>query len=835
MKQRSIDRSITHRLVRRIAPAGLAVWLVAVWSCGTTAALAQLRAQRMVGAFAVAPTQVPTQATSDKAVLKTDADLEALLAKAEHYLEEGNYRIATRIWQEVMGRCGDTLYSTDGEIYYSIGRQVEKRIAQLPADGLRTYRISADAGAMEILAAQGTSDRTAALNRIVSEYFLSSLGDDAALELASHFLDGFDFVGAGRLLQRVVDDYPDPSIPLDQVWSRIAICQAFAGNHDAAAVALKQARSSGPSINESLLDRIATEIKDAANQTVAAARSDQLLLTRLGNSRRTGVMPALPESILKTDLRPSFEYRIEPKKSFTEVANADSLGRAEVGDDVEKIPLSELERTLYKRWQEKECTPTGYLLIDEQRVYYKSIADVTVWNKSNPTPEVVWRPAWLNQFIIDDGTRIQVNLQNAYGGRRGPKREELSDDSEIFFLGDHIAQSMSLHQGVFYTVEGPSYDMTDGRAPHARTQGNFQWGQLPRRTRTNFLTAYDARTGQLLWRIPTPKASTNTKPPPPAEGTEEANELEDIGFMSAPIGYGSLLIVPVNVGGSIYIYALDSRQQGKVVWRSFLTDEPAGGASFWSPIHLTLEGSDLFAVCGCGVLFVLEPATGGVRFARRYPRTGKPDRTAQQYGIPVERLILDGWSEDLAIPYRNVIIVMASDLNMIQAYDRQDGKLKWEAPLSAESEARVSYLIGVHEDLLFAGGTNEAIAYDLRGEGRMIWSASWTAREYFRDAKGKSYGRGMVTPDGVYQPIKDSILKLDLKSGKPLGHAGVRLGYEGVIGNLFSDGQKFWVVCANRVMALENLPASANDDSAAETAREANDEDPKASVEDDKH
>jgi outer membrane protein assembly factor BamB len=385
------------------------------------------------------------------------------------------------------------------------------------------------------------------------------------------------------------------------------------------------------------------------------------------------------------------------------------------------------------------------------------------------------------------------------------------DDAEIYLFGDLIAQSMSLHQGVLYNVEGPSYDVTDTRAPRSNNPGNFQWGQQPRRTRTNFLSAYDARTGQILWRIPAVKPQTAgpTEDPAVSGGGQDPSGSvgadEDIGFMAAPIGYGPLLLVPVNVGGSIYIYALDSRQQGKIVWRSYLTDEPAGGANYWAPIQLALEGSDLFAVCGSGALFVLEPATGMVRFARRYPRTGRPDRSLQEYGISAELMILSGWSEDIAIPYRDVILVLASDLNMIHAYDRQDGRLRWEAPLEAEPEQRVSYLIGIHNDMLFAGGNNELIAYDLKGEGRMVWTASWTARDYLRD--GKSFGRGMLTSNAIYFPVRDSILKLDLKTGEPMGRVGVRLGFEGQLGNLFSDGEKIWAVCANRLLALSNVPA----------------------------
>ncbi len=813
---KSVNAELQQSISQRVK---FAAWFAAIALLGgannPTSVVAQLRAldrpmmarPAIVMRGGVAAENAPVAQSNDKAILKTDADLEALLVKAQRYLEEGNFRIATRIWQEVIGRCGDTLYSTDGEIYYSVGRQVEKLIAQLPPDGLRTYRISADAGAAELLAALGPTDRTAALNRVVNEYFLSSGGDDAAFELSGQALDSFDFVGASRLLQRIVDDYPDPTVPLDQVWMRVAVCQAFVGNQDAAAIALKQAREMEGGATRQSIEHVANEIAAvAASESVSAARSDQFVSMRLGNAHRTGVMPSLPESVMQSDLKPVFEYRIEPKKSFSEVVHAQGLGQAAIGASIDKLPQSELERTLYNRWIEKGLAPTGFLLFDEQHVFYKSIADVTVWKRNEPTAEVIWRPAWLNQFIMDDGTRMRINLQNAYGGRRGGKRDEPGDDPEIFFFNDHIAQSMSLHQGVLYNVEGPNYDVTDPRAPRPSNPGNFQWGQLPRRTRTNFLTAYDARSGQLLWRMPSLQSTAANKSPDADADPDASRDAEDIGFMAAPIGYGSLLIVPVNVSGSIYIYAIDSRQQGKIVWRSYLTDEPAGGCAYWSPIHLALDGSDLFAVCGSGALFVLEPATGVVRFARRYPRTGRPDKTVRDFGISSELMILDGWSEDLAIPYRNVIIVMASDLNMIHAYDRQTGKLKWEAPLEAEPDSRVSYLIGIQDDLLYAGGTNELIAYDLKGEGRMIWTASWTARDYLKDDDAKSFGRGMITPDGIYLPIKDSILKMEPKTGKPLGHVGVRLGFEGRVGNLFSDGSKLWVVSANRLLALGNAP-----------------------------
>ena len=64
----------------------------------------------------------------------------------------------------------------------------------------------------------------------------------------------------------------------------------------------------------------------------------------------------------------------------------------------------------------------------------------------------------------------------------------------------------------------------------------------------------------------------------------------------------------------------------------------------------------------------------------------------------------------------------------------------------------------------------------------------------------------MLTPDGIYLPIEDSIWKFDLHgtgtSAKKIGSATVDLGTGAPIGNLFSDGQRIWVVGANRLYAL---------------------------------
>ena len=768
-----------------------------------------LRGGRLIAMPAVAtPVQEGSQdGVGGKATLKTDPDLEEVLKKAKRFLDDENYGVACKMWQVVLERSGDSLYSADGQIYYSMGRRVEQLVRQLPPEGLRTYRVTADANAKEILAEGSGEDRRTALSRVVKGYFMSSLGDDAAYELGCESLDRFDFVGAMRHLKRIVEDHPDPSVPLDQVWLRIGLCHAYSGNQQEAQAALTKARELSDDSSSIVFTSVVSEVKKAS-EFITQSESNRDWLVNHGNFRRQGVMPSLPAAVMESDLHPIFQYKIAPVKQSSRVVGDAYLGSAHVGDDArgdQHGPLNAVETKMVEKWKKRNWRPTGNLLFHEDRVIFKSLADLTVWPKSGQSNEVLWRPLWLNKFVIDDFTRIQQQMRQTYN--RGTKTSQPDNASEIFFFGDSIAQSMSIYRGVVYNVEGPSYDATD-RPRSDPTRGGFHYGTIPRRTRSNFLTAYDLETGYFLWRLPPPEflqKSAEKKPDP--DNPEEV----DIGFVSAPIGYGSFLLVPVNSGGAIYVYALDSKNEGKVIWKSYLTDEPSGGADPWSPVTLSLEGSDLYATCGSGAFFVLDPATGSVRFARRYARHGKPNQAMRRVVNQATLLEMDGWNEDMVIPYGNVAIVFASDMDMIYAYDRQTGQFAWKCPFEAQPDTKVDYLIGVHNHILYAGGSQEVIAYDLKGEGRMIWTASWTAREHFDDAT--SYGRGMLTADGIYLPIEDSILKLDLETGKPLARVGVSLDAKIPVGNLYSDGEKIWTVCGNRFYALGNIPESADEES----------------------
>ena len=777
-----------------------------------------------LGGFAIARSADESDPDIESSgVLKTDPDLESILQQAERIKDDGNYRVASQLWQAVLQQSGDSLYSGDGKTYFSLVQQVEAILAGLPPEGLSAYRVLADAEAKEILAQASGPNDTEALNQIVRSYFVSSFGDDAAFSLGCIYLDQYDFIGARRLFEKIVNQHPDPSVPKDELYSRIALCQAFLGDGNLAKQSLQQAADINSNSEQ-------VELIHRSLDQLGASPSDRSYLTSwvnpMGDARRYGTMPPLPKDAMSQDLAAVWQFYFAPQDTYKTAADVKGQilsGKEASGEDVIST-VANLEEELIASWRKKSWRPAGHLLLDGDLVYFKTGSDISVWNRnkvseliqsgniggrgvtiSNDSNEAVqWRSVWHNIFQIDEATQMLQMIRQNFNGRRTSVNRNSGSSSavptgmtEVQFFGDQIYQQMSIHKGQFYAIEGKSFGISH-RA--VKSTARPQWNSSIRRTRNNFLTAYDSVSGELLWTLPRQSGEeTNEAAPDAILEEEESPWISSGGFMSAPIGYGEILLVPVNTGGAISIYALDPKQEGKTIWKSFLCDEPETGAVPWSAINLSIEGSDLFVSCGMGVVFVLDPASGTIRFAKRYQRSGKRASGQQRNNWIPSRLSFEGWSSDIIVPYRQQMICFNSDSEAIVAYDRNTGKKIWRSEVSPIG-FKVDYILGVYNDMLYAAGSETLVAYDLAGTGRMVWGAE---QEF--DGK-QSLGRGLLTPDGIYMPVEDSIYHFDLNGdkgrSKVIAKAHVDLGTLAPVGNLYSDGQRFWVHGANRLYAL---------------------------------
>ncbi len=791
-------------------------------------------------AQAEAKARAQEERAMDLAVLKTDPDLEALMEKADRYMGDGNYRVASTLWQAVLERSGDALYSDDQETYYSMVQRVEKVLAALPPEGLKIYRVTADAEARELLARSGPQD-TGALSTVVQKYFISSIGDDAALTLGSIFLDRFDFSGARRMFEKIVKDHPDPSVPMDQVYLKIALCNSWLGDDSAAKAMLDRSvevsdRSEQPR-NFDLVSRSIGNLSFDSNTSEALS----IWKMPLGNASRVGVMPTPPQEFMDGPLVAAWQFYFLPKNTRSDRRDFEGIVRAgrSAWGSANMSTRNTVERNLIESWSKKDWRPAGEVLFDEQRVFFRSVADVTAWDKQKvnqhienalsapPVPEpfkssapskgdeaskriaksISWRSVWRNSFEIDTKTMVTTMQRSRFGGyqNRNKKKESPFPTTlpEVQFFGDKIASSMSIHQENLYALEGRRFDVKNRYGTKRISQ--FR-NRSVRRLRDNFLTAYDRATGQVQWSLPQVKARDEKGQEVDDVGEIESEEfISSGGFMAAPIGFGNLIIVPVNNSGAIYAYALDPGNGGKTVWRSFLCDEAETSANAWSPIEMSIDGSDLFVSCGMGVVFSIDPASGVVRFARRYQRDGRSNAFSfgRSFNAPRYKHF-EGWSSDVVIPWSNQIIVFSSDRNTIEAYDRDGEQLLWKCDSNPMSDGEVDYVIGVYNDVLYVGGFKTVIAFELKREGAILWGG----REMFGDQKSR--GKAMLTPDGVFVPVEDSIIQYSLvgDDGKAdeMDAVKVDLGTGAPVGNLYSDGQRIWVHGASRLYALQPDP-----------------------------
>ncbi len=740
------------------------------------------------------------------AMLKTDPDLVALLNKADQYQKDGNYQVAIRYWQTVLEQSGDTLYSDNGETYYSMTERVESILTELPLEGLRAYRISADANAKEIMAQSKGDFDVEILSKIVKSYFISSLGDEAAYQLAGIFMDQFDFVAATRLLRKITDQYPSPSVSMGDVWLKLSVAYTYLGDTTMAQQALANAQQIGGTSSA-----IARDIRSFVESSPKLSDNSLVMgdwTMRMGGPRRHGLMNRLPDGYLDHDLAATWQYYFSPLSTFDESNYSGNVLMGDAAHDTDRVfaTVDSKESNLIHKWRERRWRPSADLLIYDDQVLFKTGGDVTVWDRQ-PEESPRWRPLWFNKYVEDDASRMLREMMVSYG-RRTTAGGQVPDDSlAIQYFSDRVHQSTSVYRGVVYNVEGENYSVT-GKPPREPTSSRrgFQYGQLPKRNRVNALTAYDARTGKLLWRQPPvselkEQPSTSTKQDPQSD---VGNPFEGIGFMSAPVGVGDLVLVPIIQGGAISLYALHSGN-GELVWRAYLCDDPASGGQPYSPIDITVDGSSAYVTCGTGVLFAVDPLTGGIQFARRYERSGKEDSSLQHIGVSGQ-MIMDGWEHDLVIPIGNILLLFSSDYSAIWAIDRQTAKFIWRTE-NRPFNSKFEYLIGIHGDKIYLGGQDSIAAVSISAQGRWEWV------EEFGDEI--SFGRAMVTPDGIYVPIEDSIAQYSLDGqngrGELVRRVGVRLGTNAPVGNLYSDGEKIWVVGANRLYALSKLTSTSKE------------------------
>jgi outer membrane protein assembly factor BamB len=747
------------------------------------------------------PGAAPAQAAAG-ANLRTDPEVERLLERAAEFAVQKRYDLATVLWQKILDESQDTLLTRDNRKYTSIAAEVERTLAELPREALAVYRLTADGQAKELLAAGEQGDLEAAQADVVRRFFFSSHGDDAAYSLGCLALDRHDFVGAHRLFHKILAEHPDSSVPRGEVLLRQAVASSRLGDTAVAKTLLANvAGAPGSRPSARLVAAVESDIERQRTVRQALVEASGDWHAELGRPDRGGRMKAPPLDSLRSLLTDTWWY--DTRLAPGDIAGASSAAAPFVGPFTGKARLRRVPTVLIdnsregmlRRWKDNRWLPATRMLVDGGRIYYKTDYDLVC--RDARTGKAVWESAWSNVPELDAYTQWLASSGAAMaGGSGGPMAP-----TDVWSFGDVVRQGMSIADGVVYSIEGQRLEQDARRERAAPASAlSYQYGQVPRRQRQNWLAAYDAATGLSLWR----RSAKDEIPAPgqDAAGEKKATESPAVpgartgilaaGFVAAPVPCGGRLLVPVTDNGSLYLAALSPRD-GHTVWRTFLCDEPNGGGRGWSPVAVAVDGNEVYVGSGAGVVFALDGLSGAIRWAIRYERSGRPNVVFQQHFGIAGVMDPTGWDEDAVIPHGKSLMVMASDNESLFALDRRTGDLLWDSP-RAPSEHASRYCLGVAGGGLYVAGDNVVRRYEISG-GKLAWEQTID----------DSYGRGALTDAAVFVPIKDSVAVLDPASGKLLRQVGVVMPEGEPVGNLFSTGEILVSAGPDRVRGLADL------------------------------
>ena len=763
------------------------------------------------------------------AVLQTDPELESILEKAKRFQDDGNFRVATKLMQAVLERSGNSLFSNDDQTYFSLVRQVEQQLAAMPPEGLAAYRLEADAEALALVAAGERGDLAGALKQVVDKFFISSLGDDAAFRLGRLYLDQYDFISAQRVLEKALT-HPDLSVQKSELLSHIAVCDLFLNDLKAAQEKSQQVTKDAPDLRIARLVADEVENIESGGDSLSSVRQSPTTAWKmpLASEHRYGVGLPVNERMLGGDLVASFQYIYDLAQPASRAGGGEILAGSSASGIVAKKSQTDNEKRMLSKRTQHGWRPTGMLLFGPDEVYLKTGQDMLALKKSklpmqtkargplalvDDDPAISWRSLWKNLFEVDKGTSYRAAIGGRFGRVVLPNRRGVSTPiknttptsvSEVQVFGDDIAAQFSMHNGVLYSIEGKVI------GDRARTviRQRITYGQNVTRVRTNRLVAYDANEeGKVLWSLPKEPVEVIQANDVPLEDVdvEPSRFLEQGGFMGAPVGFKNSIIVPVNLNASIWLYAFDPNDSGATLWKTHLCDQPSTGANPWSAINVSVDGSNVLVSGGLGVVFVLDAATGQIRIARRYERGGKLDEVTGSSRWPGAKKtdFTIGWSSDTIVPYGRQMICFCSDAKEIESIDRESGKTLWTSDFKLVSQ-KLDYLLGVYDGVLYAAGPKTIVAIDL-ATGQHTWGGD----DLFDEKV--SLGKGVLTPQGIFVPVEDKILQFNLTPEKltttpdPVRSIAVDLG-GAEVGNLFSDGERFWVHGGNRIYALEAKP-----------------------------
>lgn len=560
--------------------------------------------------------RVPNRA----AIVERPAAIENLLKRAADGIERQNWKLAIDSLQRVLDdEVGGLVQmsSPPGRetIYYRSARdQALQMLASLPPEGLEAYRVLHDGRSRALLERGIESGDTDLLREVVDRYLFTSVGAQAAIELAGWYLDVGNFVGALDLINRVERMAPDDSTP---AWRRNVIRSvALAG-----VGALQDARRL--IIETESLDlpqdaRDATAIIRVALDSIASDAQSFALgenwPIRGGGLTRSGIM-----SDVSPVIREGLPWRCTLPSDDADWWETQGISQA----------------------REKLAFPVADAVIWDNRVFVKANHQITamdleslepLWISEQPVVLGRHRGAMANRNLMPFGRRNSTSM-----------RAMTASDHRLY---DVVGGTVTAAFDKVYSIEREGVGGV-GSAPIERRPVVLEGTRLEARY---------ASDGYVSWQR--------------GRSGDAADPLNGVYFLAPPVAIRDELWLPLAKGGDIYLAAV-SPQDGELLRMRLLCSVELSqiASQYHEAMYLTSDGHSAFVSTGLGLVVAVDIDSFSLRWATQYDR----DVTTMRRTSYEPRF----WRSSPPVIAGKRIIVAPIDADSIMGLEATTGQLEW--------------------------------------------------------------------------------------------------------------------------------------------------------------
>jgi len=606
--------------------------------------------------------------TSSAALVAVEpaAPIANLFSRAEEGIARADWKFAIDCLQRIIDDPQGSLVvrqvsDADGVTRFeSARRQATRRLASLPAEGVRAYQLLFDGKAKRLLE-QGYSNRDPRpLREVVDRYLLTRYGDEAAELLASWALDGGQPGLAVTMLTGLLDLAPDAAPPRPGLSAKLAAAYALLGRSEEATAIVEASLDKGDTGSDDEHGRFLRSVL-ALRPELADPRTEPDSWPLLGgNAARRGRMPAVEPTLLET-----IPWRCELPG-----AASNAWRRVLQDDPAESLTL-----------------PVGRLVSDGQRVFARTRKGCAAFSMEDLAPE------W--EFRVPG----RVARQAPQSQQRSGRTQEPTVTDVGFAFEDHVVGEVALTDGLVMLLshEGRGRYTLSGR--DAGQRRFLSW--LPRALvgagaiRGTQLIALDAATGRIRWQ-----RGRTGHPDDPLGGVE---------FRSTPITVDGALWVPFVRQADLYVGVLNPAD-GALINSILLCSVKQPVTSPKHALHLAASDGMVFVPSGTGLLFAVDVHDYTPRWATHFSPALPEPMTGD-----------GGWAERprsaTPVVAGGLVVLIPTEHDQVLAFSSITGELKWSADCGEGG-----YLTAVdHKRVWVAGRTIACLSL---ATGQQFWATT---------------------------------------------------------------------------------------------------------------